>query len=34
VPKLFSSGYDVIVAIVSEKKLGPEAFFQREVLEK
>jgi len=32
--KLFSSGYDVTVAIVSEKKLGPEAFFQREVLER
>lgn len=32
--KLFSSGYDVRVAIVSEKELGPEAFFQRKVLEK
>jgi len=30
--KLFSSGYDVTVAIVSEKELGLEASFQREVL--
>ncbi|MCK4912242.1 MAG: NAD(P)H-hydrate epimerase [Candidatus Omnitrophica bacterium] len=32
--KLFSSGYDVRIAIVSEKELGSEVFFQRKVLEK
>jgi len=32
--KLSSSGYDVAVAIVSEKELGPEASFQKRVLER
>ena len=32
--KLFSSGYDVGVVLLTEKELGPEASFQREVLEK
>lgn len=31
--KLSSSGYDVAVAVVSEKELGPEASFQKGVLE-
>jgi len=32
--KLFSSGYNLAVVIVSEKELGPQASFQREVLER
>ena len=32
--KLFSSGYNLAVVIVSEKELGPEASFQKKVLEK
>ena len=32
--KLFSSGYDVVAVIVSEKELGQEASFQKGVLEK
>lgn len=32
--KLLSSGYDLKVAVVSEKDLGPEAFFQTEILKK
>lgn len=32
--KLSSSGYDVAVAIISEKELGPEASFQKRVLER
>ena len=32
--KLFSSGYDVMAAIVSEKELGQEASFQKRVLER
>jgi len=32
--KLFSAGYDLRVAITSEKELGPQASFQRGVLKK
>ncbi len=32
--KLFSSGYDVMAAIVSEKELGQEVSFQKRVLER
>ena len=32
--KFFSSGYNLVVVIVSEKELGPQASFQREVLER
>jgi len=32
--KLSSSGYDVVVATVSEKELGPQASFQKGVLER
>lgn len=32
--KLFSSGYNLAIVIVSEKELGPQASFQKEVLKR